>query len=67
MTRNSVESFIEDNIVYFREVGCPTPYAIAFAHRLSAGGTLRAIATRGLRAPRSHRILDTLRCILSLI
>ena len=23
-----LESFIEDNIVYFRDIGCPSPYVI---------------------------------------
>ena len=32
-----------------------------------AGPSATAIAARGLKAPRSHRVLDAQRCILSLI
>ena len=47
-----LESFIEDNIVYFRDIGCPSPYVIG------ARGAVRwsctAIVARGVGAPEAR-------------
>ena len=66
-----LESFIEDNIVDFREVGCPSPKAIATRavrqwRTATAVEGLRARLWGSRKAPRSQRVLDVLRCILSL-